>query len=428
MRNSASDLMLADLLAKTAEHGDPPSGYLSILTQVQNSLGALDWINVTKYGADPSGATDSTAGIQLAISLAAPSQTVYFPAGTYMVTETLNPSWSSVLQGSGWGSQIMFSGTGDCIAMSNPTTASGVYANQQIQSGGVRDLMIDGTSAGPGSTLLHIGNGLGYTVDNVFARNCTGAGSIGIRLDNSIWWTEKGYFRTQVANCTTCYAFTNENTGAGSFEYNYFDMVAYWTSGQTGWALSSSNANPLFFGGCSLYWRGNCNGATAGPFMTMAGGVTFKRCNLIFCPECNSPNSPITIVDNGGGTNHFSNCTGWMDFGANAWGASTMAAGNFELAGTVQGDATLQALRTFDTKPTVTAPAVPAASTNVTNNLGVDVVVYIANNGTGLDVAVAGNATGLNSGTFYLPMGQTINLGAYSVAPGGWVWHAGPYP
>jgi hypothetical protein len=386
-------------------------------------------LNVVTYGADTTGVNDSTEAIQAALdAVPANGGQVYFPPGTYKVTSTLTATWNTILQGNGWGTQIISHVTGDTIVMSNPTTASGNYSTQEVQSGGLRDLMIDGTNAGNGSSGLHIGNGLGYIVTNVLVRNFTGTDSIGIWIDNSIWWTEKAYFRTCVANCTTCYAFTNEDTGSGSFEYSFYDMVAYWTSGQTGWSVSSSNANAAFFGGTWLYWRGNNNGATPGPFLAMSGGVTFKRCNIIFAPECNSPGSPVTIADNGGGTNHFSNCTGWMDFGANAWGATTMSAGNVELAGTIQGDATLQALRTGDSRPTVTTPGIPAALTPVTNNTGMDVMVYVSGGGTGVNVNVNGNPTLLGSGSFYIRMGETVSLGDYSVAPTQWLWHAGPYP
>jgi Pectate lyase superfamily protein len=409
--NSANAAILANLAAFTGAGAGP------------------HLINVAAFGAVGNGTTDDTTAIADALA-AVPTDgaIVHFPAGQYKVTSTLTAPWNALLQGHGLGTQILSHVTGDTFVMSNPTTPGGVYSTQEVQSGGFRDLMIDGSSAGNGSSGIHIGNGLGYTVENVLVRNFTGTDSIGIWVDNSIWWTEKAYFRTTVANCTTCYQFTNESTGTGSFEYNYFDMVAYWTTGQTGWSVSSSNDDPAFFGGTFLYWRGNNNGATPGPFLALAGGVTFKRCNLIFAPECNSPGTPVTIADNGGGTNHFSDCTGWMDFGANTWGASTMAAGNLELTGSVQGDATLQALRTGVAKPTVTTPGVPAASTPVTNDTGMDVMVYIPAGGTAVNVNVNGNPTGLGSGSFYIRQGETISLGAYSGAPGSWLWHGGPYP
>ena len=54
------------------------------------------FFNVTDFGATGNGTTDDTAAIVAAIAAAAPASslartgnTVYFPAGTYMVTSTL---------------------------------------------------------------------------------------------------------------------------------------------------------------------------------------------------------------------------------------------------------------------------------------------------------------------------------------------------
>ncbi|HSI15477.1 MAG TPA: glycosyl hydrolase family 28-related protein [Chthoniobacter sp.] len=72
---------------------------IPVLTWTQRS----DWINVVSsinpstglpYGADPTGATDSTAAIQAALTRAArgynSDRTVYLPAGTYKISSTLN--------------------------------------------------------------------------------------------------------------------------------------------------------------------------------------------------------------------------------------------------------------------------------------------------------------------------------------------------
>ena len=65
-------------------------------------------------------------------------------------------------------------------------------------------------------------------------------------------------------------------------------------------------------------------------------------------------------------------------------------------------------------------PAIPAASTTVTNTSGVDVDVYIAG-GAAVAVTANGVATGQAAGTFFVPAGGTIDLGAYTTAPT-WVW------
>lgn len=68
----------------------------------------------------------------------------------------------------------------------------------------------------------------------------------------------------------------------------------------------------------------------------------------------------------------------------------------------------------------VATPAVPAASTAVTNSTGVDCDVYIAG-GTAVAVTINGTATGQAAGTFFVPAGGTIDLGAYTAAPT-WEW------
>lgn len=56
-----------------------------------------DWVNVLDYGADPTGAKDSTSAIQAAIDAAATNPSgyippVYLPAGTYLVTPGATPT------------------------------------------------------------------------------------------------------------------------------------------------------------------------------------------------------------------------------------------------------------------------------------------------------------------------------------------------
>lgn len=65
-------------------------------------------------------------------------------------------------------------------------------------------------------------------------------------------------------------------------------------------------------------------------------------------------------------------------------------------------------------------PSVPAASTTVTNTEPVDVDIYVTGF-TAASVSINGTATGLGSGTFFVPAGGTINLGAYTAA-GTWKW------
>lgn len=66
-----------------------------------------------------------------------------------------------------------------------------------------------------------------------------------------------------------------------------------------------------------------------------------------------------------------------------------------------------------------TAPAIPASGTAYTNPFAFDCEVYITG-GTVTVIAIGGTATGLTSGQFFVPAGETITL-TYSAAPT-WTW------
>lgn len=66
-----------------------------------------------------------------------------------------------------------------------------------------------------------------------------------------------------------------------------------------------------------------------------------------------------------------------------------------------------------------TAPSMPASGTALTNPFPFDATVYVSG-GTVTEIAVGGTATGLTSGSVFVPAGETITL-TYSTAPT-WVW------
>ena len=66
-----------------------------------------------------------------------------------------------------------------------------------------------------------------------------------------------------------------------------------------------------------------------------------------------------------------------------------------------------------------TAPAIPASGTALANPFPFDCTVYVTA-GTVTAIAVGGTATGLTSGSVFIPAGETITL-TYTVAPT-WVW------
>lgn len=75
-----------------------PAGTFAVLTNVQTKL--RETVSVLDFGADPTGATDSTTKIQNAINYAVSSgQELYFPSGTYVISSTLTASGMFTMKG-----------------------------------------------------------------------------------------------------------------------------------------------------------------------------------------------------------------------------------------------------------------------------------------------------------------------------------------
>ena len=117
------------------------------------SWGSLPWVNAVEYSTianpvDPTGAVDSSAGIQAAIDSLSAGGTVYIPAGTYLInsglvynTEAINAP-GVVIRGSGMRSTVINNqvASGYAITMKGHTTA-GTPADLYFQLGsGVMDL------------------------------------------------------------------------------------------------------------------------------------------------------------------------------------------------------------------------------------------------------------------------------------------------
>jgi pectate lyase-like protein len=116
------------------------------------------WINVTSYGADPTGANDSAAAFNSAVKAVADAGggVVYIPAGNYKVASTVTCTAVPVyFVGDGaWATIISFTGTGDCFRIYDSST----YLSRTKFGGGVVGITIDGSNAGAASTGLHVGD------------------------------------------------------------------------------------------------------------------------------------------------------------------------------------------------------------------------------------------------------------------------------
>jgi len=84
--------------------------------------------NVTHYGATGDGSTDDTTAVRAAITAAGTSGAIYFPSGTYLITDRLD-----------FGANVTVSGEGATLDFSSHTTVTG-EASHMAFTGGITDL------------------------------------------------------------------------------------------------------------------------------------------------------------------------------------------------------------------------------------------------------------------------------------------------
>ena len=124
-------------------------------------------INILDFGADPTGNTDSTAAIQACLTAAGANATIRFPAGTYLLSATLQGLAGQHLFGDGVNQTVLrrFGNYGDTLYFSN------------IGSGSIKGMWFyHGTLPGSGFTTLtdkatvgahlHLGNGQGALIED----------------------------------------------------------------------------------------------------------------------------------------------------------------------------------------------------------------------------------------------------------------------
>ena len=312
--------------------GNPPAdmdGVIDALTAMGAGLNVQN--PALAGGADPTGVADSTAAWQAALTAGG---LIVVPPGTYTISSTVTGTVAPtriVCPGGRWATQVNFTGTGDCIRMYNPAGfGTGV-------GGGILGLTINGTSAGNGSTGLHIGDGSNYELD-VVAQNFAGTGSIGVHFDNTVWWTEKIHGTIYVSNNTQNVVFDVSGAITSTNSFGYSDLNV--------WVNASANQDGVVFQNGALYYhgsltiRGNFVGSSSAqssyvlrltgtiPAGHQAAGTASRiyRCRLDITVETTSgTHTPGTIFIGTAASNAVLGCYGVMDF---ALGAGTFAATN----------------------------------------------------------------------------------------------------
>ena len=182
-----------------------------------------DWLNVTAYGADPTGASDAAGAFNDAVTaLGSAGGVIYVPAGTYTVGSEITCTAVPVyFVGDGpWATVISFTGSGDCFRVYDSTA----YGDRTKYGGGFVGITLDGTHAQAGSPScgLHLGDVFQYELD-LTVQNFTEAASIGVHLDNAYYWTEQLHGRIYAQQCTSHVVFDSVpaagvTTATGSFD------------------------------------------------------------------------------------------------------------------------------------------------------------------------------------------------------------------
>ena len=213
------------------------------------------WANVqTMYGAKGDGTTDDTAAIQAALNdLGSATTTLYFPAGTYLITKTLN--------------------------LSNK-----IYVNIIGEDPSDTKIIWGGPSSAT-STMLYI-NGMAYSRIDRLTFN--GQGVANVAVDQS-WDDSTGYFDTQ--NQYADDTFENVGTGfrCGNLGYGCAETSMlrdqYLNDDVAGVAMKNYNALDMWV--WDSLFRNDASGVTNYP-----GAGNFHVFNSIFE---NSTSSDITI-------------------------------------------------------------------------------------------------------------------------------------
>lgn len=424
----------------------------------------VDWINaVTAYGADPTGAADSTTAIQDALNAATAGQAVFLPSGTYQTTANLAvPSGVALISGvRGAGSPFDSYGLGTLPVIGAILKPSAAFtgtavldlsntSGNTVQQGGqvIRGITIDGSAATGTVHGIYAGGAVGaVTLENCMVYRTPGNGVYLNAASSSLYADDWYVIGLKVSACQGT-AGVLVNTGPDSW------WIGCESSENTndGWQLATPGNS--HFIGC----KGENNGLVGFRIYQFGTiGTSFSNCTTQYNQQDGFKVSQAT----GSGVLTFTGCRSALD----GRGGGTLVAGLTVFNSTVpvlapgfacQSDATGPAYgaqlatssyglwitggsltgKTAATRDdgtnttpltamwgvplTVSTPAVPASGTAVKNTTGTDVVAYVSGGTMTSPIAVSGASTGMNSGPVIVPNGATITWTG-TAAPT-WVW------
>ncbi len=212
-------------------------------------------IYADQYGADPTGAADSTAAIVAAQAAGGSGKyLIILSAGTYVWGTSGDIGTFGAGQGlAGQGSAvtaISYAGSGTCISSFEASFNSADIA------GRFAGFTIDGTNAGAAAVGMRAGNLQCRRGQDITIQNFTGASAIGLNfLNTSGTWSEEAEFTAiKLLNCANHVVFDT-----GSFDYSVYQFTIVANPGQNGVTVR----NGANLAGVRLEVRGN--------FLTGAG-------------------------------------------------------------------------------------------------------------------------------------------------------------
>lgn len=156
LRSLAGGIAIATLANATGVSSQPPPARARVAS-------------VSDFGAVGDGVVDDTGAIRQALASALRSRgTVYFPPGTYVISDTLAVTDTVTLTGAGWGSILMLKkGVRRVMILVQHTSATGETVGFHASN-----FVLDGNRGGQlDGGLLQINSAVGFVVDHLWVRN-----------------------------------------------------------------------------------------------------------------------------------------------------------------------------------------------------------------------------------------------------------------
>jgi hypothetical protein len=306
-----------------SDHDEIYGGLLTLWTAAQQSV-----YNVCSptYGADPTGAADSTTAIQNAINAAqsAGGGVVYFPAGTYLVTPSGSPAVGLTVSSN----SVRFAGAGAAASILKKTAAGTLLSftgttspstgSTHVRYCGIENLGLSGN--GQTGSALQL-----YYVDNFYARDMQVTSNSDLAIDCVEFWDSR-FYNMVVVSCSGSVSSTTQPamwirnasaaSGVGSStgnsnnvtltacRFEAFGTGALWVSQGTS---NSSNPNNIKVIGCKF--EGDAiQGGPAVQFDNSTKSCIVDDCHVQIGGFAGGFSIAQVAISLGGGDHILSNC------------------------------------------------------------------------------------------------------------------------